>query len=164
MENSNPPYDIRERCIEFALRVKRLSQFIFDNGIDNDREVADQMARSALSVGANLHEAIGAESTADFVHKYQISLKEAQECLYWIRIVKGSGLLEANRILPLETEAQSICKILGTITSKLKRKRGVEQMEGELKNMILPTSSDIAHATGHEQKPGDDAVDPNQTV
>ena len=56
------------------------------------RTVGDQLLRSGTSIGANVHEAQDAESTADFIHKLQIALKEAQETAYWLTLVQESEL------------------------------------------------------------------------
>ena len=48
--------------------------------------VARQLLRCGTSVGANVHEAQHAESRADFVHKYKIAAKEAEETDYWLQL------------------------------------------------------------------------------
>lgn len=51
-----------------------------------------QLIRSATSVAANIEEAQGAFSKADFIFKIQISLKEARETSYWLRLIKATEL------------------------------------------------------------------------
>jgi four helix bundle protein len=41
--------------------------------------LSKQLFRSGTSVGANIREAINAESTADFIHKLSIAQKECDE-------------------------------------------------------------------------------------
>ncbi|MBE6435123.1 MAG: four helix bundle protein [Akkermansiaceae bacterium] len=50
----------------------------------------NQMAKSATSIGANIHEADYAESHDDFVHKLKIALKECHEFEFWMQIVSTS--------------------------------------------------------------------------
>ncbi|MBQ4635645.1 MAG: four helix bundle protein [Akkermansia sp.] len=50
----------------------------------------NQMAKSATSIGANIHEADYAESHDDFVHKLKIALKECHEFEFWMHIVSTS--------------------------------------------------------------------------
>ena len=47
------------------------------------RHIADQLLRSATSVAANYAEASEAESTADFVHKMKLAMKELKESRVW---------------------------------------------------------------------------------
>ena len=51
--------------------------------------ISYRLGKSASSIGANYHEANRAESRDDFVHKISIALKEANESLYWFKVVKG---------------------------------------------------------------------------
>ncbi len=41
--------------------------------------LAKQFLRSSMSIGANCQEAISAQSTKDYINKYEIALKEARE-------------------------------------------------------------------------------------
>jgi four helix bundle protein len=46
--------------------------------------LAQQVLRSATSIGASIREAQHAESRADFVHKCKVAAKEAEETDYWL--------------------------------------------------------------------------------
>ncbi len=48
-------------------------------------ELKNQLYRSSMSIGANKAEAKYAESSADFVHKMSIALKECSETKYWLK-------------------------------------------------------------------------------
>ncbi len=63
--------------VDFVQEIKELKHF----------ELASQLVRSGTSVGANIVEAQRAESKRDFIHKLRISLKEADETKYWLRII-----------------------------------------------------------------------------
>ena len=54
----------------------------------NEFILSKQFVRSSTSIGANIVEAFEAESDRDFLHKLSISLKEARETEYWLRILK----------------------------------------------------------------------------
>ena len=47
--------------------------------------LSKQLLRSGTSIVANIEEAIGGQSTGDFLHKLSISYKEARETIYWLR-------------------------------------------------------------------------------
>ena len=49
-----------------------------------DTTIAQQLLRSATSIGANINEAVYGNSKADFVSKLHIALKETGESIYWL--------------------------------------------------------------------------------
>lgn len=67
------------------------------------RHIGGQLLRSGTSVAANYEEACGAESRADFVHKMQVSLKEARESHFWHRRL-------AQRDYPMRAQAEALCE------------------------------------------------------
>ena len=67
-----------------------------------------QLMKSGTSIGANIREAKYAESKNDFIHKYKISLKEANETEYWIELLFESELMDKdvfNELLKLLTSS-----------------------------------------------------------
>ena len=54
--------------------------------------LSKQLIRSGTSIGANIEEAIAAQSKKDFLSKMSIALKEARETHYWLRVIRNSGL------------------------------------------------------------------------
>lgn len=52
--------------------------------------VERQLLKSGTSIGANVREAQNAESKADFIHKFKIAAKEADETEYWLLLCKNS--------------------------------------------------------------------------
>lgn len=86
-------------------------------------EIASQLFRSGTSIGANIQEAKWWESTKDFVHKMQISLKECYETLYRLDIL-SEGFQEDIwdlRILTIEVK-KILSSIVITMKSKLSKK------------------------------------------
>lgn len=61
--------------------------------------IADQLKRSCTSIGANIGEAIYAESKRDFIHKLYISIKECSESIFWIRTIKDNKIIEDEIII-----------------------------------------------------------------
>lgn len=53
--------------------------------------LARQVLKSGTSIGANVREAQNAESKADFIHKFKIAAKEADETEYWLLLCKESA-------------------------------------------------------------------------
>ena len=61
--------------------------------------IADQLKRSCTSIGANIDEAIYAESKRDFIHELHISIKECSESIFWIRTIKDNKIIEDEIII-----------------------------------------------------------------
>jgi four helix bundle protein len=70
------PSIIKTKSYSFALNIVSLYK-----DLTNRKEyvLSKQILRSGTSIGANVHEAIAAETKKDFVHKLSIALKEARE-------------------------------------------------------------------------------------
>ena len=78
--------------------------------------VANQLGRSATSIGANYREANRAESGDDFRHKLSIALKEANESLYWLEIL--SDLYPMHELYrKLGAEAEEFVRLLQSIST-----------------------------------------------
>lgn len=74
-------------------------------------DIARQVLRSGTSIGANIREAQRAVSTADFINKLGIALKEADETQYWFEIID-------KKIVKIESELQrEINEILRLLTA-----------------------------------------------
>jgi four helix bundle protein len=70
--------------------------------------VSRQLVRSATSVGANYRAACRGRSVADVVAKLGIVLEEADETSYWLEILAESGIVPANKVEHLATEADEL--------------------------------------------------------
>ena len=73
--------DIVERTFDFSVRIVKLAQHMNKDSTSN-KLLARQILRAGTSIGANIEEAQGGQSEADFIHKYCIALKEARETNY----------------------------------------------------------------------------------
>ena len=115
----NEPQEISERAFVFAVRVVKLCQ-VLDGKPGVSRTLANQLLRAGTSVGANLEESKGGQSRADFLSKVSISLKEARETHYWLRLLKAADILSERQLAPILDEANQIVAILTTIVKNLK--------------------------------------------
>lgn len=82
--------------------------------------LASQIIRSGTSIGANVHEAQDASSKKDFRQRMLISLREARETIYWIKVIELSNLLSKKELTKLKDEANEIVAILVSIVKKIK--------------------------------------------
>jgi four helix bundle protein len=78
---------ILKLSFEFALEIIAYSELL-----DTNRKyiISKQLLKSGTSIGANVREAQNSESKADFIHKFKIAAKEADETQYWLQLCKFS--------------------------------------------------------------------------
>jgi four helix bundle protein len=112
---SNP---IREKSFRFALAMIGVSR-----SLQCDREfvISKQLMRSGTSIGANVEEAISAESRKDFLHKMNLALKEARESHYWLRLLDASEIEVIGGLRQHLMAADELIRLLVSITRSLSR-------------------------------------------
>jgi four helix bundle protein len=115
---------IRERSFDFAVNVVRFCQKL-DAKPGMGRILGRQLLRSGTSVGANVEEAQAAQSTADFVSKCSIPLREARESNYWLRLLEAAGQIASDDLKRVAREADELSRIIGTIIVRTKDRRKV---------------------------------------
>jgi len=98
--------ELEKELVDYSVRVIK---FIKKIEKDIPRSLADQIIRSATSVGANYTEAINGSSKADFKNKIFIAKKEASETKYWFNIIKE---LTPEPVDDLLVETQKFIMIL----------------------------------------------------
>jgi four helix bundle protein len=105
--------DIQARSFELAVRVLKLVRAM--PRATGSQVIARQIARSGTSIGANVEEAQGSHSKADFVHRMNVARREARETHYWLRLIAADGLVPAERLADLAQEAEEVVRILTAI-------------------------------------------------
>jgi four helix bundle protein len=104
---------VRDKSFRFAVRIVRLYQYLVNE--KKEYILSKQVLRSGTSVGANIREALNAESTADFIHKLGVSQKEADETMYWLELLKITGYLTEYEYNSIYSDAIEIIKIVRSI-------------------------------------------------
>jgi four helix bundle protein len=74
--------------------------------------MSKQILRSGTSIGANIHEALYAQSKADFTSKLSISLKEASETAYWLTLLNKTEYLTSELYKSLRADVDEIIKMI----------------------------------------------------
>jgi four helix bundle protein len=114
--------EIIDKCIDFSIKINNLRKYLREE--QHEYNNSDQIQRSGTSIGANYSEACDAESPSDFVHKMSIALKEANETIYWLKVLYGSELISKNQYDELMLDVEEMYRILTasikTAKSKLK--------------------------------------------
>lgn len=101
------------KAFKFAVKVVELyKRHIFKF---KEYELSKQFLRSGTSIGANLAEANGAISKADFSAKVSIAYKESLETKFWLDLFHETGYLESNEYKTLIEEADELSRIMFSI-------------------------------------------------
>lgn len=111
MKNDNV---IQIKSYAFAVKIIKIYQFL-----SNDKKefvLSKQLLRSGTSIGANIEEAIGGQSSKDFY----IAYKEARETHYWIRLLRDTNYLNKEESENLLEDITEILKIIGSIQKTLR--------------------------------------------
>lgn len=104
---------ILEKTYSFSLNIIEAYKLLRYKA--NEYEMSKQLLRSGTSIGANAEEGSGAQSKKDFIAKFSISLKEAKESHYWIRLLRDSNYLNTELAENLIKDCEEIIKILTAI-------------------------------------------------
>ena len=96
----------------YTRRVMGANNFLKGNV---EYAILNQFLRSGTSIGANCSEAVTAQSKADFVSKLHIALKEANENLHWLNVLKQGGYITIRMYESMTNDCTEICKLLATI-------------------------------------------------
>jgi four helix bundle protein len=114
---------IKEKSFEFALLAIELNKRLM---AEKEFVISKQILRSGTAVGALIREAEHAESTKDFIHKLSISLKEANETIYWLELLYNSQQIKIEYYTILHSKIEEILKILITIIKSCKQRIRIE--------------------------------------
>ena len=82
---------IKELAVELTIEITAVCDSIKGRAV-----FVNQLLRSCSSIGANSYEAKYAQSTADFVNKLEIALKECYETDYWLEILFKVGSMQES--------------------------------------------------------------------
>ena len=85
--------------------------------------LSKQLLRSGTAIGALGREADQAESTADFIHKMAIALKEANESEYWIELLFQAGYIDETTYNSIRNDLTELLKLLTSIIKTTKQNR-----------------------------------------
>lgn len=116
--NHNSENIIANKSYAFALRIIKLYKYLISE--HTEYVLSKQILRSGTSIGALVKEAEHAQSKADFIHKMNISLKEANETEYWLRLLKDSDYIEENSFNSIYPDCIELIKILISIVKTSK--------------------------------------------
>lgn len=110
MKNEATDNPIVDKSEVFAVQIINLCKDLDTDR--NSRRLADQIVRSGTSIGANVAEAVCAFSKPDFYAKMSIALKEANETLYWLKLLWRTNYIDENQYTSSVVKCEELIRIL----------------------------------------------------
>ncbi|EIP98554.1 TIGR02436 family protein [Opitutaceae bacterium TAV1] len=115
MKNENV---IQTKSYAFAIRIVKLCGHLAEK--KKEFVLTKQLVRSGTGIGANVEEALGGQSRADFIAKLTIAYKEARETSYWLRLLKDTGYLTQRQFESIHKDIEEIIRLLVAILKSTK--------------------------------------------
>jgi four helix bundle protein len=117
-----------ERARELQDQTKRFAMAVIQffsrlPKMEPARILGRQLIRSRTSVAANYRAACRARSAADLISKIGIVAEEADETLFWLKLIVESRLVEARTVEPLIAECTELLKIFSASLATAKATR-----------------------------------------
>ena len=106
------------KAVNFAIKIIGLYKIL----VEEKREyvMSKQLLRSGTSIGALIREAEHAESKADFLHKMNIALKEANETCYWLLLLYKGEYITESVFNQYNNDSLELVKLLASIVKTTK--------------------------------------------
>lgn len=94
----------------FAIEIVRLSQRII--AVHKEYVLTKQILRSGTAIGAIFREAEYASSRTEFIYKLTLSLKEANETVYWLHLLFDTDYISKSQFDKLKPECEVLISML----------------------------------------------------
>jgi len=104
---------VKKKSFGFALRIIKMYKYLASE--KKEFVLSKQVLRSGTSIGANIEEADSAQSKKDFIAKMSISLKEAKETHYWLRLLHLSDFISKDMFDSIIIDCEEIIAMLTSI-------------------------------------------------
>ncbi|MBA2527687.1 MAG: four helix bundle protein [Pyrinomonadaceae bacterium] len=102
--------ELKKRTKRFGLRIMKLVAALPNT--PPGRTVGGQLVRAGASVGANYRAACRARSRAEFTARLGVVEEEADKSGYWLEMIIEGGLMQAQRVTSLLSEANELVAIM----------------------------------------------------
>ena len=109
---------LRDQSLDFSVEIVNLVRQLKEK---HETVISNQIGRSGVSIGANIHEANYAQSKKDFISKLEIALKEASENGYWLELLYRTEYIDESTFKALKEQCTSIRVMLISSIKTVKR-------------------------------------------
>lgn len=118
---NNKDNTVKDKSFNFAVRIVNLSRYLAEE--KKEYILSKQILRSGTSIGANVAEAGGGISRAEFSHRISIAYKEAKETQYWLKLLYETKFIDTNSYDSINADCDELCRLLFSILKTTKRIR-----------------------------------------
>ena len=108
-----------EKSFAFAVRIVKLYRHLSEQ--KKEYVLSKQLLRCGTSIGANISEAQRAQSMPDFHTKMTIALKEANETLYWLRLLHETDYISTKQYNSIYPNIDELLRIITAICKSAKQ-------------------------------------------
>ena len=108
IQNSHSP--LTKKSYLFAIRIVNMVKCI--NCAPKEYGMLNQIFRSGTAIGALVSEAVYAQSTADFINKLSVALKECNETHYWLSLLHDTEYLNKEQYDSMVSDCQELLALL----------------------------------------------------
>jgi four helix bundle protein len=104
---------VYDKAYKFAIRMVKAYKYLCED--KKEFVLSKQLLRSGTSIGANIAEANGAISKAEFSAKMSIAYKECLETKYWLCLLKDTDYLSSESFDSVYADVEELSKMLFSI-------------------------------------------------
>ena len=145
---------VQEKSFHFAIQLGNYTRRLRKDS--TDLVLTRQLLRSGTSIGANVEEALGGQSSKDFISKLAIAAKEAREAGYWLRLIRETQPHNHPQLASLLAECGELVKMLNSIilTTRSKLAAADSRLQLRTHNSELGEAVDSELRTQNSELPG----------
>ena len=103
--------ELKKRTKSFAIRVVNVFRSLPRS--PDAQILGKQLLRSGTSVAANYRAVCRARSKPEFIAKLGIVMEEADETVFWLELMRDTGIISLDRTEDLLREANELVAIFG---------------------------------------------------
>lgn len=121
---------VYDKSLAYAVRIVNLYKYLCEQ--KRETVMSKQLLRSGTSIGANISEALNAESDSDFIHKLAIAQKEVNETAYWLKLLETTEYLSVQEYQSMSSDTEELRKIITSII--LTKKENIQKTQKNKKS------------------------------
>ena len=103
---------LMQKSQAFATRIATMTEYLANNRSKVFASLYDQVLRSGTSIMANVSESQFAQSSADFITKLHIALKEASETRSWLKLLYNKSVITEREYESMRADCSEIVALL----------------------------------------------------
>jgi four helix bundle protein len=111
---------LKDKSYQFAIEIVNIVEVLHNK--NNEYVLSKQLLRSGTAIGALISESEFAQSQLDFINKLSVSLKEANETLYWLSLLKDTNYIDVANYNDKAFKVKELIKMLVSSINTVKNK------------------------------------------